>query len=141
MTIRLTYTALLLALCACTAKPPLEIDELEITQPRPGMMMSAGYMRLRNNSDSAIEITSVTSPQFERVEMHETVIENDIARMRALDGLAIGPGEQVVFERGAKHLMLMKPIGEFDAVTLNLYSQDQLVLTVSAALADPANSE
>ena len=125
-----------MALAACTAKPPLEIADLEIFQPRPGMQMSAGYLRLRNNTDSVIEITSVTSPQFERVEMHETVIENDIARMGAIDGLTIGPGEEVVFERGAKHLMLMKPIGEFDTVTLNLYSRDQLVLTVSAALGE-----
>lgn len=100
------------------------------------MQMSAGFMSLTNNSDALVEITRVTSPQFESVEMHETVIENDIARMRALDNLALASGGSVVFERGGKHLMLMKPIGEFDSVTLNLHSYDQLVLTVSTVMSD-----
>lgn len=98
--------------------------------------MSAGFMLLTNNSGVPVEITRVTSPQFETVEMHETVIENDIARMRALGSLALASGESVVFERGGKHLMLMKPIGEFDSVTLNLHSNDQLVLTVSTLTSD-----
>ena len=38
--------------------------------------------------------------------MHETIIENDVARMLALAPLIIDPHANVRFEPGAKHLML-----------------------------------
>lgn len=96
-------------------------------------MVSAGYMTLINDSDEVVSITSVASPQFDSVEMHETIIEDGIARMRPIEALVIAPGSTVKFERGGKHLMLMQPSESIDTVTLNFYSGDLLVLSVSSA--------
>jgi copper(I)-binding protein len=96
------------------------------------MPMAAGYLDITNRSGTSISITGVSSPDYESVEMHETIVEDDIARMREMPALEIENGETVVFERGGKHLMLMRPIGAPETITLNFYSEESLLLSVSA---------
>ncbi len=67
---------------------------------------SAVYMRIMNRGDSDITIRSASSAAAEVVEMHRTVIEDDMARMEALDGLLIPAGEMVELEPGGAHFML-----------------------------------
>jgi copper(I)-binding protein len=108
---RLVPLLLTLFLVACGApQPPLVATDLEITQPMPGRQMSAGFLVLTNNTGDDILISSVTSPQFESVEIHETTIED--------------------LERGGKHLMLMRARNVQDSVTLQLISGDVPALTV-----------
>ncbi len=114
------------------AKPPLEATDVVVTRSMPGMKMSAGYLTLRNNSSDDIVITHVTSPQFGSVQIHETIVEDDVARMHKLDELVVPAGGLTLLERGGKHLMLMKAADSSDAVTLNLYSGDALLLSISA---------
>ena len=94
--------------------------------------MAAAYLDITNQSGMAIRITSVTSPDYELVEIHETTIEDGVARMRAIPMLEIADGETVTFERGGKHLMLMRPLDSPDIVTLNFHSENLLLLSVSA---------
>lgn len=101
--------------------------------------MSAGYMALSNNSDEVIRISSITSPQYGSIEMHETTIEDDVARMRTVEELVIGPGETVRLERGGKHLMMMRPIDDIETVTLNLHSGDLLLLSLRTSPTSPGN--
>ncbi len=92
--------------------------------------MTAGYLRLANRSDRPIRITSVKSPQFARVEMHETVVSDGVARMRPIESLTVGPGETLRFEPGGRHLMLMQPDEPLGDVTLYFHADDAIVLTV-----------
>lgn len=122
----------LLAACGGAA-PPIVASDVEIRPPMPGMQMSAGYLTLRNNSSEDITIDRVTSPQFGQVEMHETVIEGGIAKMSALGRLVLPAGAAVEFKPGGKHLMLMRPGDNLDRVTLEFYSADTIVLSISVA--------
>jgi copper(I)-binding protein len=63
--------------------------------------------------------------------MHETVVENGVASMRAIPVLEIADGDTVAFERGGKHLMLMQPVGTPATITLNFYSDEVLLFSVS----------
>ena len=130
---RLLLIALVLVLAACTEKsgPPVVASNIIVTAPAPGMPMAAAYLDITNQSGTAIRITSVTSPDYELVEMHETTIEDGVARMRAIPALEIEDGDTVTFERGGKHLMLMRPLESPDTVTLNFYSEDLLLLSVN----------
>lgn len=130
---RLLVIALCFAACTADLSAPLLAADVIVTRPLPGAMVSAGYMTLINDSDEVVSITSVASPQFGSVEMHETIIEDGIARMRPIEALVIAPGSTVKFERGGKHLMLMQPSESSDTVTLNFYSGDLLVLSVNSA--------
>lgn len=123
------------AIGACTAEAPaLVMTDLEVTPPLPGSATSAGYFRLTNNSDETIELSRVASPEYESVEMHETAVEEGIARMRKLTGMTVGPYETIVFERGGRHLMLVQPVGDVETVTLSFYSEESLLLTASTRI-------
>ncbi|MFW2405580.1 MAG: copper chaperone PCu(A)C [Gammaproteobacteria bacterium] len=128
---RLPITVLTLLLAACGApQPPVLVSELEITKPMPGRHMSAGYFVITNNTDESIHITSIVSPQFESVEIHETTVTNGISRMRELDSLLVPAQSSVTLERGGKHLMLMRPRKLEDSVSLQIFAGDVPVLTV-----------
>ena len=128
---RLSVALLALVLVACgSPKPPLVISELEVTQPIPGRNMSAGFFILTNNTDEVISITGVDSPQFTRVEIHETTVTDGVSRMRELDALQVPAQGSVVLERGGKHLMLMQAQDIGDSVTLQFVSGDAPVLSV-----------
>jgi len=123
---------LVLFLAACAeGQAPLTASNVMVTQPVPGMAMSAGYLELSNNSSQSISITHVTSPEFASVEMHQTVIEDEVARMSALGTLTLQAGESVIFEPGGKHLMLMRPSGEIDSVTLQFFDGEALLLSIT----------
>ena len=124
--------ALLVAACSSDS-PPLVATDVVVKPPMPGMRMTAGYLTLRNNTAEDIAIDRVTSPQFGKVEMHETVIEDGVARMSALGEVVLPAGEAVEFKPGGKHLMLMRPSEDLDAVTLEFYAGDAIVLTVNVA--------
>ncbi len=87
-------------------------------------------MTLTNNSDEPIRITKVSSPQYGLIEMHETTIEDNVARMRRFDELAVKPGESLRLQRGGIHLMLMQPVAEIETVTLHLYDGDLLLMSI-----------
>ncbi len=102
-----TFVMCVLAVaCSPPAGPPLTISNVVVFEPLPGTNMTAGYLTLANNSNQPIAIDKVTSPQFARVEMHETVIQDDVARMVALAPLIIERHSSVQFEPGGKHLMM-----------------------------------
>jgi len=121
--------AMLLAACGAP-ESPLVVSELEITKPMPGVQMSAGFLVITNNTDETTRITSVSSPQFEAVEIHETTITDGISRMRELDALVIPSRSSVVLERGGIHLMLLRPRDLQDSVTLRFFSGDRPALSV-----------
>lgn len=120
----------LLAGCTLDSGVALVADDVVITTPRPGTSMTAGYLQLANRSDRPIRITSVKSPQFARVEMHETIVSDGVARMRPIESLTVGPGESLRFEPGGRHLMLMQPDEPLGDVTLYFHADDAIVLTV-----------
>ncbi len=124
------------AACGSESGPPLIISDLEVTLPMPGASMSAGYFLLENRSAEEITITRVDSAQFGRVEVHETILENDVSKMRRLDALTIPANGSVRLERGGKHLMLMRPADNIDNVELGFYTSDGLVLSAATRIAE-----
>lgn len=133
------FALLMFAACSGDPQPPLVASDVVVTQPMPGMMMSAGYLSLTNNSDETIRITRVTSPQFESVQLHESTIEDGIARMRSMPALEIPAGETVTLQRGGKHLMLMRPTGSSETVSLSFLDGDSPILNVEATFESPAD--
>ena len=130
---RVLPTLALMLLVACSAdQPALSASDVHIPTPIPGATMGAAYLRLHNNSDEPININRVASPQMKSVEMHESVLVDGVARMIKLPRVTIAPQESVVFERGAKHLMLRYPTESPTQVTLQFFADDILLLSVDA---------
>lgn len=142
----ITGLLLVLQLCACSAdlpsstsddeSAPLTVTDVLIPPPIPGRRMGAAYLRFKNNSSEDIRITRVDSPQLESVALHESVVENDIARMVQLPEIVIGAGESLLLEPGGKHLMLRYPENTPPQVTLRFFADDTPLLSVSTSIQD-----
>lgn len=126
------------AILACTVEQaPLLVENATVSRPLPGVGMSAGYLTLHNTTAQEIRITRVSSPHFAAVEMHESRSEDGIARMHELHEIVVPPAGSVVFEPGAKHLMLRSPIGEPELVTLHFFAGDALLLSINVKPEEP----
>lgn len=132
-------SCLLASACSNDAEPPLIATDLAIMAPLPGQNMSAGYLTLRNNTDDAIHITAVTSLEFGAVEMHESITEDGVAKMRRLPDVLIPGKSTVQFKRGGKHLMLMRRQETTEFVSLNFYTDEVLLLNVQAPVIERNN--
>ena len=96
----------------------------------------AVYFTLHNHSDSdkTLRSVSVSSDVASEAQIHTTVMEEDVMKMRELtDGVIIKAGEMVSFESGGRHIMLMgltKGLEEGSEVALTLTFSDASELPV-----------
>jgi len=128
-----------LAACGNETGAPLMATDIDVTTPMPGVSMSAAYLTLTNNSDEPTRISSISSPQYERIEIHKTTIEDGVARMRKVDELIIQPDDSIRLQRGGIHLMMIRPVEDIDMITLNLYDGDLLLMSLRTSRADSGN--
>jgi len=85
---------------------------------------TAAYMELANQTDMALRLVAASSPAAGVVEIHETVIENDVMRMSPADGLDISAGGVVIMAPGGLHLMLLdleRDLVVGEAISLSLF--------------------
>ena len=106
----------------------IRIENAWIRNAPPGMAMLAGYQILTNISDRQYTLLKADSPDFDAVEVHQSRIEDGMARMSQIHELKLEPGESVTFEPGGLHLMLMhphKPLGPGDEVLIRFHFDNQ----------------
>ena len=70
---------------------------------------SAGYLTIHNKSNKDFEIHSVKSEDFERVELHKSIMKNSVSSMQRLEKLTIPANHEIKLEPNGIHLMLFKP--------------------------------
>lgn len=122
----LFLVAMLLASSAL-AQPPVTVSDEWVRATPPGSRMTAGYLTLHNGASRDITLVAITSPQFERVELHRTTLVDDVARMEKVESLELPAGGQVELAPGGLHLMLIglrRELGEGDEVLLHLVFDD-----------------
>ena len=69
--------------------------------------VGAAYMTLDNTGPKADRLIEASSAVAAKTEVHTHIIEGDIMRMRAIDGVDLPPGETVEFQPGGLHVMLI----------------------------------
>lgn len=104
---RAAILVLLASLGGCGGTSAPELQNARIVMPPPGTDMAAGYFEMINPGSKPLRLRSVSSPVFASVEMHETVTEEGVSRMREIKDVEIPPAGSLSFEPGGKHLMLM----------------------------------
>ncbi len=130
--ILLTLIVLLTA-CQKTGQESLLIEDAWVREAPPNASMLAGYVTLTNNTEEVLTLTSAASKQFNHVEIHRTVVENGVAKMRHQKELPIPAGESVKLEPGGYHFMLMHPESAVKA-------DDEVLITVRFHQADDPNA-
>jgi len=131
----LAVLLLLIGPSLATADAILEVNEPWIREAPPTARVMAGYMTMVNSGDTAVTVTSISSPDFENAEIHRTVIEEGVARMLPVRQLEIPASSQLKFEPGGLHLMLFdpqRPLQEGETVTLMIHASHNSEVTVTA---------
>ena len=75
----------------------------------PGAAVLAGFGELRNGGPAKLTITSIRSPQFKHVMLHETVFAQREARMEMRPKLPLAAHTARTLAPNGLHLMLMHP--------------------------------
>jgi len=97
---------MVLSLWSALSVAEAEISDAFVRGLIPGRDMSAGFMSFKNTGDANITLVSASSEAAGRVELHTSIHEDGMMKMRKLDQLLVAPGETVVFAPGGHHLML-----------------------------------
>ena len=66
----------------------------------------AGYFKITNISNEDIHLVKAISNNVRKIELHEVIIEDDVAKMRPTsDGVIIKAGDIMEFKPKSNHLM------------------------------------
>ncbi|MBH44815.1 MAG: hypothetical protein CMD88_05105 [Gammaproteobacteria bacterium] len=104
----------------------------------------AGYGVFENNSDENIEIYKLTSPVFDKTELHTTEISSSgTAKMRHLKSLSIPAKNTIQLDHGAKHVMFLGKrrdlqIGE--VIKVVAYDRNEVRYMLHFKVIDPRKS-
>lgn len=107
--------ALLASGCQSAESPALSAGDVLLYAPLPGAEVAVGYLTLTNGTDTELTIDGVRSPQFDRVEFHETVVSDGVSRMRRAPLPVVPARGTLKLEPGGRHLMLIGPHDGVDA--------------------------
>jgi copper(I)-binding protein len=131
------------SLAGGAAAEPVRVGSLEIEGPWARasvgtMRPSAAYMIIRNAGDRPDRLVRVKTPAAGQAEIHATVMEGDMMRMRPAEGLEIPPGGELRLEPGGLHVMLMQlrhPLEEGASLPMTLVFEQAGEVTVEAPIA------
>ena len=130
----------MLALMACTASTQSGVEITEAWSPAapPGAAAIAVYARIVMHQDDTL--LRVSSSKASAAEVHTTLEEGGMMRMRQLDKLDLKRGETVSFQPGGMHLMLMgvsEPLSPGAALDVTFHFANAGDVTVTAEVTAP----
>ncbi len=117
-----------LLLSACSDTKDVTISALSVENawlrvPPASLDKTAGYFRLVNRSGKDLTLVGATSEQIRTIEMHTTIVDGDIMRMRRLKTIPIPAGDSIRFEPGGMHLMIFG-LQTREAISISLQFDD-----------------
>ena len=127
----------LLALSAFAASGEVRVIDPWVQEAPPNAKVLVAYLEINNSGAKTQIVTAVGSPAFERVEIHRTIADRNMAGMELLKELTILPNSSIYMKPGGLHFMLIgarKRLRAGDMVPLNLTLKDGNTLAVSATV-------
>jgi copper(I)-binding protein len=85
----------------------LQISNPWVRATPKGATVGAGYLTITNKGAESDRLIGGSAAPASRFEVHTTVIENGVAKMRPVSGLEIKPGETVELSPGGMHVMFV----------------------------------
>lgn len=132
------------AFSAAAHAADVRIGSISIQHPyaratAPGQPTGGAYVRLVN-AGAADRLLSASADVSRSVELHEMKMENDVMRMRQVDGIAIPAGQTVELKPGGLHIMMMglkAPLAAGASFPLTLRFEKAGEVTVQAVIEPP----
>lgn len=114
----------------------LKVENAYVRPTMAGKDVTAAFFDVTNTGEETLRITGVAA-EGAMAELHTTLEENGVFKMRHLDEVEIPSGMTVQFKPHSLHVMLMKqqnPVVEGDEATLTLQCEDGTQVPVKAAV-------
>jgi len=132
--ILITFLLGFAALSAFAEGVDIQIQNPWVLAAPPNAKVLAAYLEIKNNGEKSRILTSVSSPAFDHVGIHRSVIHENMAHMEHLNELNIPPHASVVLKPGGLHFMLMDAkkllnIGDQVPMTLTFHGGEKIVVT------------
>lgn len=105
------------------AKPKIVVEDPWVREVPPVSTMSAAFMKVANLGDEEDVLVGVKTDVSKVAEIHTTIMEDGMMKMRRLKEVPIPPGKTVEFRPMGKHIMLIdlkKPLKVGEKVKLIL---------------------
>ncbi|NOQ69957.1 MAG: copper chaperone PCu(A)C [Gammaproteobacteria bacterium] len=115
----------------------LLIEDAWIAEAPPVSKVMVAYMTVKNTGSNDIKIIRAESDLYSSIEFHETIHEDDMARMIRHDSLKISANNKLELKRGGPHLMLFNPTKRLkagDTVNIKFTTNNNTTKTVSVAV-------
>lgn len=103
--------------------------EMDPEEASPGAN-SAVYLEIRNRGREADRLLGGETTAAARVELHESLLDGDVVRMREVDRVELPPSGVVALKPGGLHLMLL-------GLQRSLVPGDTILLTLRFEVASP----
>ena len=109
-----------------------------------GAKTTAIYMLLTNNGTADAYLMGASSPDADRTEIHQTVVEGTVVAMKPVAHLDLEPGVPTALEEGGLHLMLIglkHPLKDGDTVDVTLDFGEAGPVAIKVPVGAPEDSD
>ncbi|RMG38714.1 MAG: copper chaperone PCu(A)C [Gammaproteobacteria bacterium] len=89
--------------------PLLQASEAWIKQLPPVIRVRAGYVIIQNQDSRPHRLVGASSPAFERIQMHRTLIDGGRMKMVRAEHFSIPAKGTLTLAPGGRHLMMFSP--------------------------------
>lgn len=116
-------------------------------RPAPQGANGAVYLVIKNNGKETDKFVSAESSAAEKTELHETIDDNGVMKMRPLkEGIDLKPGASVELKPGGAHIMLIDlkkglQEGEMVRLTIKLEKAGAIDVDVKVERTAPGTAE
>lgn len=113
----------------------IRVADAWISEAPPAAGIHAAYLLIENSTAQIITLWQIDSPDFERVEIHRSILKQGMARMELQPQVEIAAFAQFQFSPGDYHLMLFNPRKQLragDHTSFTLHFSDGIQIDVEA---------
>ena len=121
------------AACGAAQTHGLHVENGWASPTPGGVNLSAGYLTIVNDSDTADRLTAASSPRAASVDLHEMSMDGPVMRMRMTQSIAIPAHGRVSLAPGGTHLMftgVRSPFAESERIPVQLRFEHAGVVSV-----------
>ena len=140
----LVFTLVIVLLLSGCAAPTAAGVEVQDAWTRPAAQGGTGAVYFVIHSSAAEELVGVSSDVAEAVEMHESKMSGDVMEMRQMQSVPLGAGEEVIFEPGGLHVMLVnlrQDLNAGDEIDITLHFKNYQDIPLRVPVQDTPASE
>ena len=109
-------------------------------RPTKAGMMSAAYFTIHNVGSVPDSLVQVSSSASEDVQIHLSYMNDGIMVMEEQPFVAIQASEQIPFQPGGYHIMIIQPANDMeegDSISLSLYFKSGMIIEETIQVGNP----